>query len=314
VAVVLAVDGGNTKTIAVVASGAGEVLGVGRGGGSDIYGFGSPGVGLGVIERAARDALASAAVDPASIAASAFSLAGADWPEDMALIQAEMGARLGLLDPLVVNDAIGGLRCGTADWVGIAIVCGTFNAVGARNVHGATFHCGFWPDRTGAYDLSVAALKAVYREGLQLGPATELTSRALAMYGAHDPLHLLHHFTRRDHPDRGEVVRMAPVLLDVAGEGDEVALAIVDDAGRVLGDEGRVCAERVSLPLDGTPVVLSGGVFNHPSTLLASAVMRQLPRAVAVRPEAPPIAGVVLLALDRIGAAADVKAIARQIG
>ena len=310
---VLAVDGGNTKTVAAVATLEGHVRGCARGGPSDIYGTGSVEAGFGELAATVGRALDEAGAEPAAVTASAFSLAGADWPEDHDLLTSLAAERLGVRDPLVVNDALGGLRAGTAAWEGMAVVCGTFNAVGARNRDGRVFHLGFWPDRTGAYDLSVNALKAVYRAGLGLGPATALTERALALYGADDPLALLHHFTRRGHPGAGEVVRMAPVLLDVADAGDPVARALVREAGTVLGDEARVSAERVGLPLAGTPVVLSGGVFEHPSTLLAGAIMERLPGACAVRNGYPPIVGALLLALDRAGRSVDPAVLASRL-
>jgi N-acetylglucosamine kinase-like BadF-type ATPase len=313
VGVVVGVDGGNTKTVAAVVRTDGRVLGVGTGACSDIYGSGSPAAGCAVLETTVSDALRCAGVGPDRVVASAFSLAGADWPEDIDLLTIEIADRLSLAEPLVVNDAIGALRSGSTDWIGIAVICGTFNAIGARNGDGRVFHLGFWPDRTGAFDLSTAALKAVYRDGLGLGPATALTDRALDMFGACDPLELLHSFTRRNGRRAADVVRLSPVLFDVAESGDAVARAIVAEAGRVLGDQARTSAARVDLPLDGTKVVLGGGVFNHPSRLLVDAVMERLPCAVPMRTGIPPIVGAILLALDRAGATVEAELIAAQL-
>jgi hypothetical protein len=47
-------------------------------------------------------------------------------------------------------------------------------------------------------------------------------------------------------------------------------------------------------------VVLTGGVFGHPTDRLADATMQELPGAVAVRHPQPPIEGALLLAHDRI--------------
>jgi hypothetical protein len=94
-------------------------------------------------------------------------------------------------------------------------------------------------------------------------------------------------------------------VLDVADEGDPVARAIVVERGRLLGGQGRVSAGRIDLPLEGTRVVLTGAVFDHPTELLADAVMAELPGAEPVRHGPPPIAGAVLLALDQTGVRAD---------
>jgi N-acetylglucosamine kinase-like BadF-type ATPase len=306
---VLAVDGGNTKTLAAIASADGRVLAAARGGQTDIYGVGSVDAAMTELFRLVDEALHRAGCSRGDLRVAVCSLAGADWPEDFEVLTARISAELPDVDVIVVNDAIGALRAGAPDWVGIAVVAGTFNAVGARNAEGCTFHLGFWPDRTGAYDLSNESMKAVVRAGLGLGPQTELTAAAADLYGIDDSIELLHRFTRRDSPGRGDLMRLVPVLFDVAESGDPTALALVADAGRVLGDEARVSAERVGLPLLAAPVVMTGGVFQHSSKLLEAAIMDRLDGAVAVRNGIAPIVGVVQLALDRVGGRAEASQI-----
>ncbi len=312
--VLLGVDGGNTKTLAVVAARDGRVLGAGRGACGDIYGAGSPGHALEAIAGAADEALAAAGASRADVAAAAFSLAGADWPEDFALLERELRERLTLSSgPVVVNDALGALRAGAPDWEGIAVVSGTYNAVGARRCDGSAFHLGFWPDGAGGRHLGQAAVKAVLRAELGLGPPTSLVDSALALYGVDDVIALLHEFTRRGGLPESAHDRMAPVVLDAADDGDEVAQSLVYATGRLLGEQARVCASRCGLALPGARVVLSGRVLEHPTERLATAVMEQLPGAEAVRTGAPPVVGAVLLAFDRLGIAGDAEALAATL-
>jgi N-acetylglucosamine kinase-like BadF-type ATPase len=299
---VLAVDGGNTKTIAVVADAGGRELGSGRSGCSDIYNAATPAVAIDAIVAAATEALARAQVPASDVGAATFSLAGADWPEDFELLERVLRERLGLAQPpLVVNDSLGGLRAGSPDWTGVAIVCGTYNAIGARHPDGRVFHLGFWPDGAGGRDIGDAGLRAVYHAALGMGPATTLTAGALALYDAADAFALLHKFTQRGGLAESEADRLASVVLDAADEGDAVAQAIVADMGGILGRQGRASAEQLGLPLAGTRVVLIGGVFAHPTERLAAATMAELPGAIPVRPPASPVTGALLLALDRLG-------------
>ena len=303
---VLAVDGGNTKSIAVVTDRDGHVLAAAHGGCTDIYGATSLSAAHDELEAIVGSALATAHATPDDIAAAVFSLAGADWPEDLLVNAAMVRDRLGMREALVVNDAIGGLRSGTVDGVGVAVICGTFNAVGSRNRAGDVFHLGFWPDRTGAVDLSTEALRAVYRHALGLGPATALHDQVLALFGEGDAEALLHAFTRREgRLGRSDLVRIGPVLLDTADQGDPVARSIVCAAGRALGGQARCAADRLGLSLDGLPVVVSGGVLQHPSTLIVDEIMASLPGAVAIRPSEPPIVGVMMMARDRLGLDSD---------
>src|SRR5262245_475221 len=61
---VLGVDGGNTKTIALIAGLDGAIVGAGRGGCGDIYGSTRDNPGIPQVERAVRAALAAAGVRP----------------------------------------------------------------------------------------------------------------------------------------------------------------------------------------------------------------------------------------------------------
>jgi N-acetylglucosamine kinase-like BadF-type ATPase len=304
-AFLLGVDGGNTKTIAAIARSDGEIVGVARGGGSDIYAAETPEKAIDEICRVVREAAAKAGVGVETISASSFSLAGADWPEDFELLDRELPAQLGLTHrPRIVNDSLGALRSGSPKWEGIAVACGTFNAIAARNRDGKIFHLGFWPDQRGGFDLGLATLKAAYRDAFDLGPATSLTRRVLETFGEKDGRALMHGFTRRqDRRSIRDVSRLTPILLDEADAGDALARSMVVEAGKILGDQARSSAKHVNLPLPGALVVLTGGVLKHPSTLLANSIMSCLPGAVAVRTSLPPIAGALMLSFDDCGIA-----------
>lgn len=312
---VLGVDGGNTKTIAVVADPTGTVLGVGRGGCTDVHGVNGADRACAELSRTIEVALRAAGRESRHLDVGVFSLAGADWPEDQQRLHGHLATGFDFgFDPVVLNDAIGGLRSGAPDWEGIALICGTGNAVGARRRDGVSFHLGFWPDTIGAVVLSGFALDAVQRDHLRLGPETSLTARALELYGAQDPLDLLHQFTRVDGFGRSEQVKMSPVLLDEAERGDEVAHRIVVKAGTALGAQGRISADRIGLDIVGSLVVMSGGLFRHPSKVLENAVMEELPGAKAARTYRPPVLGPLLVAMDMIGHRCDPDRLHRSLG
>jgi N-acetylglucosamine kinase-like BadF-type ATPase len=304
----LGVDGGNTKTVAVVAGTDGTVVGVGSAGCADIHNAQSPGAALDEIHHACAAALVSAGARAEELAASAFSLAGADWPEDFELLRGGLVTRLELaIEPLVVNDAIGAIRCGTEDGVGVAVVCGTHGTAGARNGAGAVYHFGFWPDDTGAAGLVSEALAAVWRADLGIGPETSLTGRALARWRASDPIELLHTFTRLGEPriPASDRALFADAVLDEADAGDMVAADIVRLAGARLGDYACVCAARTGQSGFRFPLVLCGGVLRHASALLRESILDRVPDGAPVYPSIGPVVGAVLLAGDAIGARPD---------
>jgi N-acetylglucosamine kinase-like BadF-type ATPase len=300
---VLGVDGGNSKTIALVAAADGEVLGAGRAGGSDIYNAESEMAALDEVCRAVEQALDQAGVSAGELAAAAFSLAGADWPEDVALLREAIGAFGFGREHRVVNDAIGALRAGTPDGVGVGITCGTGIAIGARNAGGDIWYSGHWPVAYGGSELGRDALKAVYEAELGLGPETSLETAILAFFEVETVEDVLHRCTARwaEWNFRTEA-QLAPVLLDEAARGDSVAMQIVLRAGARNADVAMAAATALGLHQAPFRLVLSGGVLRHPSRLLERAIRTRIEEAMPVGETVPdlpePVVGAALLALD----------------
>ena len=109
----------------------------------DIHNAGSPEPALVEIVRATTAALDAAGATAADLAAAAFSLAGADWPEDFERLRREL--RAAFATSRIVNDAIGGLRCGSDELVGVSVVIGTYRGRRPQRRR-EVFHLGFWPE------------------------------------------------------------------------------------------------------------------------------------------------------------------------
>ncbi|MFM8611525.1 MAG: BadF/BadG/BcrA/BcrD ATPase family protein [Actinomycetota bacterium] len=299
---VLGVDGGNTKTVALVASRDGDVRGWARSGSSDVHDAGGADAALRELNRAIAAALDAAGAQADDVGTAVLGLAGADWPEDFDLLAATAHATLPAADVLVLNDAVNAIRCGTPDGLGVVAACGTGGTAAAAGP-GGVFHRGFWPEPSGAREIGRRGLAAVQRSWLGLDPPTGLTARAVARYGADDPDDLLRRLTARDRAADADPGRLAPDVLDAADGGDAAACRIVAREGRVLGEQARVAADRSGWTGE-FPLVLTGGVLRHPSPLLREAIVAQLDgraREVAVRWE--PAVAALLRALDRSGGA-----------
>ena len=305
---ILGVDGGNTKTIALVAATDGTIVGSGRGGCSDIYGAGSPEAALFELDAAISAALTAAGAQPADLAAAAFSLAGADWPEDFTLLEAALAQRGFTRNVQVFNDGVGGLRAGTPDGYGVSVICGTGAATAARAPGGRLWWTSYWQEPQGAHQLAQKTLRAVYRAELGLDPPTSLTGRVLAFFGADTVEAVLHRMTARGQ-SLPVIARLAPALLDEADRGDPVAREIVAAHGAALGDYALLAARQVGLERAPFHLVLSGGVLRHPTHLLREALIARVAASVpGVQPVAAclePAAGAILLALDAAGVNAD---------
>ena len=303
---VLGVDGGNTKTIVVVAGLDGSVISVARGGCTDVYGVDGAEAALAELGRVVRAACAEAGTAVEDIGQNAFCLAGADWPEDHDLYREEL-ARVGLARPLVVNDAVGSIHAGSGTGVGVAVAYGTYLAIGARSAEGQVWHSSFWAEPGGAHGLGSAALRAIYRAELGLEQPTSLSAAVPRAYGVESVQALLHSFTcRTGATPEIEAVRAVRVLLDEADRGDELARRTVVENGARAAEYAVAAARQVGLA--GTfPLVFAGGVFRHRSSLLEEAVTATVrttfPEVCPIRPSLPPVGGALSMAFGREGTA-----------
>jgi N-acetylglucosamine kinase-like BadF-type ATPase len=307
---VLAVDGGNTKTLALVATLDGSIRGRGRSGCGDIYYVPagercseSEPAALSNIAEAVEQALAQAGVHASELEVGLFNMAGADWPEDFALLTQAMQAR-GYGQRIVVqNDALGVLHAGVASNIGVAVICGTGAATGARGLDGRSWHSSHWQDQAqGATHLAHKTLNAVYRAELGIEAPTSLRERVLDYFQASSVEEVLHLLTARLPKQTRPIGGLAAALLDEADRGDSLARRIVSKHGQALGDYALVAARRVGLEGRPFPVVLAGGVLRHPSPLLAEAIMARVrshsPEAWPIRPRFEPVIGALFSALE----------------
>lgn len=303
---VLGIDAGNTKTIALIADTSGTVRGWGRAGRSNIYV--QPARALAALETAVARARQSAGLEGTPLATLTLSAAGADWPEDFVELEAALRRWNWAAHAEVVNDAVGALRAGSLSGTGVTVVCGTSAGIAARHSGGAVWHTSYWQEPEGAEDLAAQALRAVYRADLGIDPPTALTAPVLAFFGCPDVGALLHSFTRRGRRPARRLGRLARVLLDGADAGDPASLRIVQRHGASLGDYALAAARQVGL--DGAYLLTtSGGVMRHRSPVLRDALLTR------VRAEHPqvrwqpshhePVFGALLLALERAGVTID---------
>ena len=299
----LGVDGGNTKTIALVARADGTIVGAGRAGCSDIFNAASEAEALGELDAAVNDALAAAEIGPQEIAYSAFGLAGADWPEDMTYLEANIRNRGYGQHISVTNDAIPALRAGTDDGVGIVISYGTGLAAAARSASGQSWHSGFWAEPMGGGRMGHDALYQVLRAELEIEPPTTLRAVVLAHFDRDDIATALRDMFGHDRPALSErdYARLAPAVLECAHDGDVAAVRIVDEHARKLSEYALAAARQLGLRPSDSTLVLNGGLFRDQTGTLMSALQRYLPQEhgfATTRLGEDPVLGALLMAFD----------------
>jgi len=310
--VILAVDGGNSKTDLALVDADGSVRALVRGGLSSPHHLGLE-PALDLLERLRSEAGANGSAKIGMLA-----MAGVDFPsEEAEFVRAASGR--GWAEKIsVLNDTFAVLRAGTERGWGVAITCGAgINCVGvAPDGRHARFPAlgSITGDWGGGYDVGLAAVSAAARSEDGRGPRTTLERSVPAYFGVATPLELAEAI-HRGRIEQRRVIELAPLVLSEAAD-DAVAAEIVEKLAEEIVTMARVALTRLGLEREPVEVLLGGGLFRAGDARLLSTVetgLRELAPEVTVRSTGlPSIVGAALLGLDAVGAPADAHTRARE--
>lgn len=304
---VLGVDGGNSKAVALVARSDGAIIGAAREVGSaDIHASAGPEAAIARVVRTSEAAIGGSGASRDDIGTGVFSLAGADWPEDIELLSRSLEA-VGLARRVqVINDGIGAMAGAVPDGPAVVVSIGTGAATGARGADGATWHSSFWQAPQGATELAQRALAAVVQSELGIRAPTVLRDAMLAIGGDDGVEALLHRFTARG-AGPPPVGRMVRTLLDGAQGGDAVAVDVLRVHGTGLGALAAAAARQVGIEATAYALAFCGGLARAGAGELRDAAHQAVRGAgqapVAVEPRWEPAIGALVIGL-RAGASA----------
>lgn len=252
----LGVDGGGTKTVAVVVDADGRVRGRGAASGSNQASLGTQ-AAVEAVLRAARTALRRAGAQ-APCEAAWIGLAGVHSTTDAQAIQKPFTSLARMVR--VTNDAemlLGALPRG----VGVALISGTGSIAWGRNAVGETARCGGWGhvfgDEGSGYGLGSAALRAVARAADGRGRPTALTATILGEWEIATTDELIARAYLAG--DKAQIAALAPLVIAVAEAGDEAARAIVREEAEELARQGATLADTLRLRSGDAPIPLALG-------------------------------------------------------
>lgn len=312
---VLAVDGGGSKTDVVLLDTGGAVLAWERGSGSSpqIEGLDES---VRVIDELVRRALGDR--DHGDLAEVGLYLSGLDLAEEIASFRAASSSLTWARGAAIENDLHALLRAGTDARDAIAVICGTgMNAIGIRADGAEVRFPALGPlsgDWGGGGELGEAVVWHAARAEDGRGPETALVALLLDAVGAPTVSALIEdvHLGRREGQS---FAPLAPVLFRAAASGDPVARGIVQRQADEVVAFVRACVSRLGLQHVDVPVVFGGGVARGRDPLLLDAIRAGLrEHAPATRLEvvdAPPVLGAALLVLAAAGADPSAQAKAR---
>jgi N-acetylglucosamine kinase len=300
---VIGIDAGGTKTRALLADENAHIVGGALGGGANLRTHGELEVEK-VLHAVIEEASSAAPERPDGIA---LGIAGADRPQDEAVLRAIL-RRIGFRDRVVVtNDARIAFVAGSERRVGLALVCGTGSIAWGRNRAGEIARSGGWGwhlgDEGSGFWIGERAIRDVLRAADGRGPATALDRPLSDHFEIVRPEQILYAIYDREFP-RTRVARFAPRVEEAALAGDSVAKAILSDAAGELVRAAGSVRDRLGLEEGPYDVVLSGGTFAAVPTLEAEVARRLTTENAQVRKlTEEPAMGAVKLAIEALDSA-----------
>lgn len=309
----VAVDGGQTATKALVAGLDGTVLAAGRGGPSDHF-HGPDGVERNrrAIHGAVQDALSAADVDPGEVAAIGLGLTGAPPGGDQdPIVTAIVREILPTAAFTVVADYVTNLAGASRGRPGVVLIAGG-GAIGyGVTADGRTALAGGFGyllgDEGSAFDIGLRAISAACRSEDRRGAPTILYDVVRAHFEIPEMRTIPRVVYRAGFP-REQISLLAPAVTAAAQAGDAVAQGILAAAGEELATTTLGVIRQLCGEADNVDVYLTGGVFNAGELLLEpfrEKLRAGWPAAEAKAPEFPPAVGGLILAARAAGQATD---------
>ena len=312
----LGVDVGGTKTHLLIADEQGCTIGFSQSGPGNPQSIGYDGM-YASLHLGLKQVLQASGLELTDLTGAGFGIAGYDWPS-VCPPMLEVLHKLGISCPLeIVNDTIPGLVAGAGDGWGVVVVSGTgCNCRGWDREHkreGRVTGYGFYlGEFAGASELVARGMQLVGYEWTQHGPRTALTPAFIKFAGARDLTDLLEGYTENHYLVGAEA---APLVFQVAAEGDAVARQLIRWAGCELGEMVNAVIRQLDFQALEFDVVLSGSMFDGGPMLidpLRATVLSLAPGARFVRLNVPPVIGAVMIGMEQGGLKAD-HAIRRRL-
>lgn len=280
----LGVDGGGTKTHAVLIDEDKVILGEG------VTGAGNP-LRVGV-ENAIKNIFASIekACDSADrskgdIVSAQIGLAGVRREDLRYLIRNRFREILRIRKVEVTTDAEIALYAATEGKEGLVIIAGTGSVCMGRNSKGEMASAGGWGplagDEGGGAGIARRALQAIAKSSDGRGKYTKLSDYAVDYFRA-GRLEDLSVAIYAPQVDNARIAGFAKYVSQAANEGDEVALELLTEAGQELGLAASAVIQKLKLQKRKFPIGKVGSVFKSEELItkpLMEKVQRIAPKA-----------------------------------
>jgi len=301
---VVGVDGGGTRTRAVVLNGA-RIMGEGMAGPSNPLRVGIAN-GATAIREAVDKACSAALVHRDDLVAACVGLAGVRRKDIRTRMRDVLIETLGIKNIELVTDGDIALYGATDGQPGVVVISGTGSIAVGINRQGKRVNAGGWgpvagDEGSGSW-IARRALQAVARATDGRGRPTSLSQTACEFFQVAAPDDLA---TAIYGPTitNDRIAGFSKLVIDAARAGDEVALEILHDAGKELGTAAVTVIRKLKMEQERFQVAFVGGVFAAGELVVAplrEQVIRVAKRAFIDNPSFSPTVAAARMAQENL--------------
>jgi glucosamine kinase len=301
------IDGGATRTRAVLVGADGTIAGFGTAGPSNYDNVGEAAASENIrdaVEGARRESGRSST----AVVSMFLGMAGVVSHTDRETVRKMVLAhRLAPPEAITVDHDIRiALAGGLEGREGIVLIAGTGSSTYGRRSDGRNHRTGWGfllDDRGSGYSLGLQAMIATVMESDGRGAPTalgRLVRERFRFSEIDDILRIVYH----DRVPVAEIAALAPDVIRSAMNGDAVAARILEGGAREMALMVATVADRLGFTGSAFPVTMTGGLVDHPGhyrDLIHAEIRTKVPDATILSPSFPPVLGAALLALEAAG-------------
>ena len=302
--VILAIDGGGSRTRCLAIDQHGRVVGQSETGPSNHLL-----VARDVVERSLSEAISQALHEAGrdAVARVSAGMAGVDFDGTGAAAMDQLFRDLGFENALINGDMVIAHAGALQLRPGVITLAGTGSAILGIGPKGERVKVGGWGptygDEGSAYRIGEMSLRAAARAYDGRGPATGLTDAIVKALGVSEfPESVSRVYVEGMQPR--EIATLSRVVNEIAETGDEVACDILITAGDELAESVEAAIRQIDFEGGEIPVSYQGSVLESCHLLrerFIDQIKRRVPRATVVAPEFEPVIGAYLLGCEALG-------------
>ncbi|QSB12005.1 hypothetical protein JTI58_10555 [Lysinibacillus fusiformis] len=294
---IIGVDGGGTRTRAVIGTRKGEVLAFVEGAGTNMKSTPPDEVRLQIIQLLAQ-LLQKIDATKNDISAVFLCVAGGDrqvdkerWEQWISFLFPASAFKI-----TITNDAVAGLTSGTFTQQGLVVIAGTGSIVYAVGKNYQASRVGGWGyllgDEGSGYYIGQEALRFITRHYDAFGVNEDLfTATILNQLALKNPTEIITHVYEHLQP-RVLIASLARVVLRLAEQNNDRAKKIIGQAAHHLVQFIQIMLKKEP-QLKGYPIVLCGGLFENlyfVQCFREKLHLATIPNRL-IQPEVPPVIG-----------------------